>query len=109
MQDTATLDARRGHKLVTKTLAAALPALYATDGQGDSAVAHVKFFSPFNGWEWYATEYDPTTGTFFGLVKGFDAELGYFTLAELASAAVNGVPAVERDLYFDPTPLGRVR
>jgi hypothetical protein len=96
----------RGHKLLTEEIAAALPAMYATDGQGLNAVAHAHYFSPYNGWDWYATEYDPATGTFFGLVKGWENELGYFTLAELEAATVGkGIPAVERDLYFTPTPL----
>lgn len=100
----------RGHKLLTKALEATLPALYSTDGQGYNAVARVKFFSPYTGWKWYATEYDPATGTFFGLVKGFNAELGYFTLAELEQAVLgNGVPAVERDLSWTPRPLSEVK
>lgn len=103
-------DTLRGHKLLTKELEATLPALYSTDGQGKDAVAHVKFFSPYNGWEWYATEYDPATGTFFGLVRGWEDELGYFTLAELGGVTLsNGVPAVERDLHWSPRTLREVK
>ena len=50
------------------------------------------------------------TGTCFGLVEGFESELGYFDLTELAEATVFGsVPAVERDLYWEPTTLGEIR
>ena len=73
-------------------------------------VARAKLFSPYNGWTWYVTEWDPRTGTCFGLVQGFEEELGYFDLTELAEAAVfGGVPAVERDLYWEPTTLGEIR
>jgi hypothetical protein len=105
----STLDGKRGHKLLTKADAAKLPALYSQDGKGDEAVAIVKFFSPYSGWEWYATEFDGED-TFFGLVKGFETELGYFSLKELSEVTVfGGVPAVERDKWFDPTPLKEVR
>lgn len=100
----------RGHKLMTAELEAALPALYSTDGQGEDALVVAHYFSPYTGWDWYATEYDPATGTFFGWVKGFEGEYGYFSLAELDTAQLaNGVPAVERDLYWTPVTLGEVK
>ena len=47
--------------------------------------------------------------TFFGLVIGFEVELGYFTLRELESWRGRlGLP-LERDLYFEPTPLSVIR
>ena len=47
--------------------------------------------------------WDAQTGECFGLVEGFETELGYFHLTELAEATVLGsVPAVERDLYWKP-------
>ena len=68
-----------------------------------------KFFTPDAGWTWYATEYDEAEEMFFGLVVGFEAELGYFSLAELESArGTLGLP-VERDLYFSECPLSQVR
>lgn len=68
-----------------------------------------KFFTPDAGWTWYATEYDEAEEMFFGLVVGFEPELGYFSLAELESARGGlGLP-VERDLYFSERPLSQVR
>ena len=99
----------RGHKLLTKGLAAKLPELYSQDGKGEEAVAVVKFFSPYTGWRWYATEFDGVD-TFFGLVEGFETELGYFSLQELESVTVfGGVPAIERDLHWTPRTLGELR
>ena len=96
-------------KLLTKELLKKLPALYSQDGKGDETVAYAKFFTPDSNWTWYATEFDPETGTFFGLVDGAEKELGYFTLAQLESVrGAFGLP-VERDRYFDPTPLSALK
>ena len=63
-----------------------------------------------SNWTWYVTEWDAETGLCFGLVEGFETELGYFSLDELAEATVfGGVPAVERDLYWKPMTLGEIR
>ena len=63
-----------------------------------------------NGWRWYVTEWQAETGLCFGLAEGFETELGYFSLDELAEATVfGGVPAVERDLYWEPKTLGEIR
>ena len=63
-----------------------------------------KYFHPFRGATWYATEYDPETKRFFGFVAGLtgnpiDDEWGYFDLQEMESLLVNGLP-LERDLHF---------
>ena len=70
----------RRHKLMTSELADTIPPLYANDGADDrdGVVARVKLFSPYNGWRWYITEWDPETGLCFGLVEGIETELGYF-------------------------------
>jgi hypothetical protein len=108
MSTTHPLDGVRGHKLVTEEIRKALPALYSQDGKGDQAVAYVKFFSPYTNWTWYGTEFDGDD-TFFGLVIGFETELGYFSLSELEGVERAGLPLVERDLDFRPTTLGEVR
>jgi len=41
-----------------------------------------KFLPPDNNWTWYASEFDGED-LFFGLVSGFEVELGYFSLKEL--------------------------
>ena len=102
----------RGHKLMTKELGDTIPAIGATDNAADydSVLAPAKLFSPYNGWTWYITEYDAETGLCFGLVEGFEVEIGYFDLTELAEATVlGGVPAVERDLYWQPVTIGEIR
>ncbi len=68
----------RRHKLRTKELADTIPPLYANDGADDAVVAKAKLFSPYTGWRWYITEWEAETGLCFGLVEGFETELGYF-------------------------------
>ena len=102
----------RRHKLMTKELGETIPALYANENVDDydAVLAPAKLFSPYTGWIWYITEWEAETGLCFGLVEGFETELGYFSLDELAEATVFGsVPAVERDLYWKPTTLGEIR
>ena len=90
--------------LLTKELRKKLPKLYETEGQGLKALAIVKFFTPDSNWTWYASEFDGED-LFFGLAVGFVPELGYFRLSELQEVrGALGLP-VERDMWFEPTPL----
>ena len=96
-------------KLITKDLQSKFPALYSNEDNpvGDHMVI-AKFFTPDADWTWYATEYDPNEGTFFGLVEGFETELGYFTLEQLENTkGPMGLP-VERDLYFKNVTLKEI-
>lgn len=91
-------------QLLTKALAARIPRLYETEGTALSdKVVHAKFFHPVSSWTWYVIEYDGQD-TCFGLVVGHETEFGYFSLEELSRANALGLP-IERDLYFQPTPL----
>jgi hypothetical protein len=99
-------------KLLTAENKKDLPALYSQEHNPDPLVV-VKWFSPYSGWRWYATEGQPDEEAgylFFGLVTGQEDELGYFTLAELDVKGMGGhLPLVERDMYWTPTPLSKVR
>ena len=73
------------------------------------AIAYVKFFTPDSNWTWYASEYDPEKKMFFGLVEGLDTELGYFSLEELQSVRGPLGLKIERDIYFEETPLSQLQ
>ena len=90
-------------ELFPADVAATIPSLYAQEGNGDAALAYVKFYHPGINWEWYATEYDPSEGIFFGLVYGYETEFGYFSLWELEENEV------VRDTTFTPRPLSEVK
>lgn len=101
-------DRVRGHQLLTKALRRRLPPLYATEGQGEAALAIVKFFTPDSNWYWYGVEFDGDD-VFFGLVIGHEVELGDFRLSELAELTGPWGLPVERDRWFQPTPLKAIR
>ena len=92
-------------KLLTKANLKALPEQGSTIGQGDEAIAQVKFFAPWTGWTWYAVEYNPEDKLFYCLVDGFEKELGYWGLEELEDIVGPIGMKIERDMYFKPTPL----
>ena len=80
------------------------PQLYSQDGKGHDALATVKFFDPSGDWTWYITEWDGETMTF-GLVDGFDRELGYVDLEELANQHGAFGIGIEIDMHWLPRPL----
>ena len=92
-------------QLLTKAIIKKLPAMRETEGQGEEAIAQVKFFTPDSNWTWYGVEYDAEQRLFYGLVEGFDTEIGYFSLDELEEARGPMGLKIERDRYFNPTPL----
>jgi len=58
-------------------------------------------------WHWYPVEFDGKD-LFFGLVIGFERELGYFSLAELESVKVLAGFGVMRDESFVPVPVSTI-
>ncbi len=99
-----------------------LPELYSGEEKGLDAQAQVKFFTPDSNWYWYAsegsdvdedgyfdTDKEKVDFLFFGLVSGFEIELGYFSLSQLEEArGPLGLP-IERDLYFEPKTLRELK
>lgn len=76
-----------------------------TEGKNlGEVMATVKFFCPWANWTWYAAEFDGDD-TFFGLVEGFEKELGYFSLKELNQVEGPGGLKIERDLHWTPKDL----
>lgn len=80
-----------------------LPPLNSTLGDKE-LVAQVKFFYPDAGWTWYGAEFDGHD-LFFGLVDGFVKELGSFRLSELMKSRGRLGLEIERDFFFQPTPV----
>lgn len=85
--------------------------LYEQDGKGDEAKVTIKLMSLFSDWEWYVTEarIEDNDITFFGLVKGFETELGYFTLNEFDNVNRNTQAIIILETGFKPRSLGHVR
>jgi len=105
-------------KLLTKEILNRLPPLYSQENNPDPIV-HVKFFDPTGSWTWYVIEGSPEGNTegspdewnfiFFGLVRGFEDELGYFSLNELKSIKGKLGLGIERDMHFTPKPLSQIQ
>ena len=70
----------------------------------DDPIVWFKFFHPMSSWTWYLTEYDPKERLAFGLVTGFEAEIGYFSIEELESLEVGGLK-VEREIWTHPVSI----
>ena len=92
--------------LLTDAIRQRLPKLYSQEAVEDP-IAQVKFFTPDSQWSWYPVEFDGED-LFFGLVIGFERELGYFSLSEIeACRGPLGLP-IERDLHFAPMPISQI-
>ena len=88
---------------MTKAIEKKLPALYATEHiKPDDKICQVKFFDPCGSWTWYSTEGEREGDDFifFGFVRGFENELGNFSLKELQSVRGPLGLGIERDLHF---------
>ena len=95
-------------KLLSKAIRSKLPPLGSTDRlPHDQVTVHTKFFTPDSSWSWFATEFDGDD-TLFGLVVGFEVEIGYFSLSELESVCGPWGLPIERDLWFKPMPLSQL-
>ena len=112
----------RSHSLLDEVSRQRLPPLYSSEELGLGARAQVKFSTPDSSWCWYASEgsFVDEDGHFdtdrekvdfvcFGLVVGFEIELGYWSLSELEAArGPLGLP-IERDLDFEPKSLRELK
>ena len=100
-------------KLLTKEIISKLPKLGVMDNKPANQVPIVaKFFHPLSSWTWYVTEGEQNEDgdwTFFGLVRGIETELGYFSLAELESFKDRFSLGIERDLYFGQHTLAEAQ
>lgn len=81
-----------------------MPKTYETDGQGDKAIAYLRYFHSA-GFEWFVTERDMEHEQLqaFGLADMGFPELGYISIQEIID---NGG---ELDLHFEPKSLAEIR
>ena len=113
-------------KLLTKAICNKTPMLYSQEKVANPMVV-AKFFTPDSNWTWYVieaskvllrdgivehfpmTEYQEGDDVlFFGLVQGFETELGYWYLSDFDGVkGPLGLP-IERDLHWKPTSLQEV-
>jgi len=97
--------------LITKELEKMIPKMYSSeDTKLEDKIVYAKFFTPDSNWTWYIIEYSQEDeDTCYGYVQGLEDELGYFSLSEISLIrGYLGLP-VERDLFFQPTLLSKIR
>lgn len=95
-------------KLLTQEIRKKLPKIGETDNQADP-MAIVKFFNPCGIGTWWAVEFDPESGIFFGKADLGFPELGSFSLEELQGyKGVFGL-GIERDNHFTARPLSQCK
>ena len=97
-------------KLLTKELEKRFAQVGSQENKRDPLVI-AKFFNPSGAGTWYATEYDPERGIFFGYVSIFgdwNDEWGSFSLEELQSVKGPLGLGIERDCFFTEKPISQV-
>ncbi len=95
--------------LLPQNLLNQIPDLYQTE-RSINPTCHIKFFTPDSIFTWYIIEISKDDKhTCYGLVKGFESELGYFSLKELETIKGGLGLRVERDISFSPTALEIIR
>ena len=75
---------------------------------GDDPIAKVKIFDPTAGWTWYLASYDHGTRVAFGLVDGFEREIGDVYMPELVAFRGRFNLPIERDLHWKPRPFSQI-
>ena len=85
-----------------------LPSLYSTqDIPLQQKEVWLHFF--IGGSDWWAVEFDPDSGIFFGKADLGFPELGSFSLEELEGYKGPLGLGIERDLYFTPKPISQCK
>ena len=78
-------------------------------GSDMSQMVVAKFFDPTGSWTWYLMNQDPKDLDYlWGIVSGFEIELGSFSLSELSSVQGQLGLGIERDLHFTPKPAQEI-
>ena len=96
-------------KLMTKEIETRAKAQYPKGNDLESQKVVAKFFNPTGAWTWYVMNQDPEDPDYlWGIVKGFEVEIGSFSLSELQSFKGQFGLGIERDLYFTPKPAKEV-
>ena len=96
-------------KLITKEIEKRLEKypLYSQDGKKEDAICLAKFVICVGTWSWYILEANLDEGIAYGIAitGNGEGEYGYINLSELQGLRTKSGIAMERDIFFAPTPL----
>jgi hypothetical protein len=89
-------------KLITKEIKRKACAQFHLEACLDQKVV-AKFFDPQGSWSWFLMNQDPDDPDYlWGIVKGFEIEMGSFSLSELEGYVGRFGLKIERDINFKP-------
>ena len=96
-------------KLLTKAIQKLLQREYEKPEDQKTNMAYAKFFNPTGAGTWYLMEQDPYTGRIFGYAHITEWEYGWFDFEEMAQYKGHFGLGIERDLWFEPTPIEDIK
>ena len=89
-------------KLLTKEITDKAQKQYKKGADIDGQMIVAKFFDPMGSWTWYLMNLADDKDYAWGIVDGFEVEMGSFSMKELASIQLPLGLGIERDMYFEP-------
>ena len=90
-------------KLLTKKIKEQATKQYSKKSDMDQMVV-AKYFDPMGSWKWFLMNMDKDEDYCWGIVKGFEVEMGSFSIKELQSMS----PRIQRDLHFEPVKASEI-
>ena len=95
-------------KLLTKEITEKAQKQYdkGSDLDGQDIVA--KFFDPMGSWTWYLMNLAEDGDYAWGIVDGFEVEMGSFSMKELQDIKLPFGLGIERDVLFSSTPASEL-
>ena len=88
-------------KLMTKAIQEQAEKQYDEGSDMEQNVV-AKYFDPMGSWKWFLMNKKKDDSYCWGIVKGFEVEMGSFSIDELESIKLPLGMKIERDLYFEP-------
>jgi hypothetical protein len=68
-----------------------------------------KYFDPTGSWSWYLMNMEDESGDYaWGIVKGYELEIGSFSIAEMMEIQLPFGLGIERDINWVPKPAHEV-
>jgi hypothetical protein len=96
-------------KLMTAEIERAAQAQFKFGADLDKQKVVGKLFDPTGSWTWLILNQDPKDPDYlWGIVNGFEVEMGSFSLSELESVKGRFGLGIERDKWFKPMPAKEV-
>ena len=88
-------------KLMTKAIQEQAEKQYDLGSDMEQMVV-AKFFDAMGSWKWFLMNKDKDDDYCWGIVKGFEVEMGSFSIDELESIKLPFGLGIERDTLFEP-------